>query len=213
MSRVSSEEQLHFLLNCVKHSNNGKVDFTAVAQDCGIISKGAAAKRYERMMKANGINPNGNGGSPGSQTPSAGPSPAKGTPATKVAKGTAKKRKAAGPNTPSKKGKLSQESDVENGAAPAVKGEGDNEDDFFSGGGMYKSANNPDPMLSQTAAEAANQDAAALFNEFCHPIDSEVETKAKKSRRTKRGPKKEVESDVEGGDVEVIFKEEPEVIG
>ncbi|KAK2805119.1 hypothetical protein FQN50_006364 [Emmonsiellopsis sp. PD_5] len=62
MSRVSAEEQFSFLISCVKHSNNGKVDFTEVAKDCNIVTKGAAAKRYERMMKANGINPN--GGSP-----------------------------------------------------------------------------------------------------------------------------------------------------
>ena len=30
-----------------------------VANDCGIVSKGAAAKRYERLMKANGIHPSG----------------------------------------------------------------------------------------------------------------------------------------------------------
>ncbi|KAK2751339.1 hypothetical protein FQN55_001074 [Onygenales sp. PD_40] len=62
MSRVSAEEQFSFLISCVKHSNNGKVDFTEVAKECNIVTKGAAAKRYERMMKANGINPN--GGSP-----------------------------------------------------------------------------------------------------------------------------------------------------
>ncbi|KAI1965892.1 hypothetical protein LOZ58_000792 [Ophidiomyces ophidiicola] len=61
MSRISSEEQLNFLLSCVKNSNNGKVNFDLVAKECEIVSKGAAAKRYERLMKANGINPNGGG--------------------------------------------------------------------------------------------------------------------------------------------------------
>ena len=64
MSRTSSDEQLNFLLKCVKHSNNGKVstctpplclgsslkqrlilaqvDFQSVAEECGIVSKGAA---------------------------------------------------------------------------------------------------------------------------------------------------------------------------
>ncbi|OJD27631.1 hypothetical protein ACJ73_00964 [Blastomyces percursus] len=53
-----SDEQLTFLLKCVKYSSNGKVDFDQVARECNIVTKGAAAKRYERLMKANGINPN-----------------------------------------------------------------------------------------------------------------------------------------------------------
>ncbi len=59
MSRASSEDQLNFLLSCVKHACNGKVspnivcppstraddgqvDFVEVAQECGVVSKGAA---------------------------------------------------------------------------------------------------------------------------------------------------------------------------
>lgn len=59
MSRASSEDQLNFLLSCVKHACNGKVfsnvsyplgtladdsqvDFIEVAQECGVVSKGAA---------------------------------------------------------------------------------------------------------------------------------------------------------------------------
>ncbi|EXJ93709.1 hypothetical protein A1O1_02102 [Capronia coronata CBS 617.96] len=59
MSRATSDDQLKFLLSCVRHSNNGKVDFVEVAKECGVVSKGAAAKRYERLMKANGIHPSG----------------------------------------------------------------------------------------------------------------------------------------------------------
>ncbi|ERF74007.1 hypothetical protein EPUS_03821 [Endocarpon pusillum Z07020] len=59
MSRASSEDQLNFLLSCVKHACNGKVDFVEVAQECGVVSKGAAAKRYERLLKGKGISPNG----------------------------------------------------------------------------------------------------------------------------------------------------------
>ncbi|KAL8827350.1 MAG: hypothetical protein Q9191_003242 [Dirinaria sp. TL-2023a] len=55
MPPASSESQFAFLISCIRYSNNGKVDFTEVARECGIVSKGAAAKRYERMMKANGI--------------------------------------------------------------------------------------------------------------------------------------------------------------
>ncbi|EXJ91504.1 hypothetical protein A1O3_00052 [Capronia epimyces CBS 606.96] len=59
MSRATSDDQLKFLLSCVRHSNNGRVDFVEVAKECGVVSKGAAAKRYERLLKANGIHPNG----------------------------------------------------------------------------------------------------------------------------------------------------------
>ncbi|KAJ9604637.1 hypothetical protein H2200_010751 [Cladophialophora chaetospira] len=55
MSRATSDDQLRFLLSCVKHSTNGRVDFVEVAKECGVVSKGAAAKRYERLLKANGI--------------------------------------------------------------------------------------------------------------------------------------------------------------
>ncbi|KAL3421287.1 hypothetical protein PVAG01_07732 [Phlyctema vagabunda] len=58
MSRASNEEQFKFLISCIRYSNNGKVDFGQVAQECNIISKGAAAKRYERMMKIHGIHDN-----------------------------------------------------------------------------------------------------------------------------------------------------------
>ncbi|KAK5096273.1 hypothetical protein LTR70_003088 [Exophiala xenobiotica] len=57
--RMNADDQFKFLLCCVKWSNNGKVDFTEVARECGVVSKAAAAKRYERMLKAHGIHPHG----------------------------------------------------------------------------------------------------------------------------------------------------------
>ncbi|KAA8643639.1 uncharacterized protein ATNIH1004_010408 [Aspergillus tanneri] len=59
MAPVTMEEQFQFLLSCIRFSNSGKIDFNQVAKECSIISKGAAAKRYERLMKAHGINPSG----------------------------------------------------------------------------------------------------------------------------------------------------------
>lgn len=53
----SADEQLKFLLSCIRYSVNGKIDFGEVANECTIVSKGAAAKRYERLMKAHGIQP------------------------------------------------------------------------------------------------------------------------------------------------------------
>ncbi|RDL33999.1 uncharacterized protein BP5553_08367 [Venustampulla echinocandica] len=55
MAPASNEEQFKFLISCIRYSNNGKVDFGEVAKECGIVTKGAAAKRYERMMRAHGI--------------------------------------------------------------------------------------------------------------------------------------------------------------
>ncbi|RFU33407.1 hypothetical protein B7463_g2930, partial [Scytalidium lignicola] len=59
MAPASNEEQFKFLISCIRYSNNGKVDFSEVAKECSIVSKGAAAKRYERLMKAHGISPSG----------------------------------------------------------------------------------------------------------------------------------------------------------
>ncbi|MCJ1427710.1 hypothetical protein MMC29_005615 [Sticta canariensis] len=55
MPPASVDEQFKFLISCIRYSNNGKVDFTEVANECNIVSKGAAAKRYERMMKQHGL--------------------------------------------------------------------------------------------------------------------------------------------------------------
>ncbi|KFZ25052.1 hypothetical protein V502_00465 [Pseudogymnoascus sp. VKM F-4520 (FW-2644)] len=62
--------------------NSSVVDFTEVAKECQVVSKGAAAKRYERMMRAHGIHPNGGPGrAPTARQPkterNAGPSPTK----------------------------------------------------------------------------------------------------------------------------------------
>ncbi|KAE8388303.1 hypothetical protein BDV23DRAFT_185523 [Aspergillus alliaceus] len=51
MSRITDNGQLDFLLSCIRHSNSGKVDFEEVAKECSIVTKGAAAKRYERLVK------------------------------------------------------------------------------------------------------------------------------------------------------------------
>ncbi|KAK7978151.1 hypothetical protein PG988_005641 [Apiospora saccharicola] len=55
MPPVDVEAQFRFLISCIKHSCNGKVDFEEVRKECDIKTKGAAAKRFERLMKAHGI--------------------------------------------------------------------------------------------------------------------------------------------------------------
>ncbi|KAI1139712.1 hypothetical protein F5Y05DRAFT_411898 [Hypoxylon sp. FL0543] len=59
MAPLDVDSQFKFLIACIKHSTAGKVDFNEVAKECEIISKGAAAKRYERLMKAHGISASG----------------------------------------------------------------------------------------------------------------------------------------------------------
>ncbi|KAG6029051.1 hypothetical protein E4U41_000502 [Claviceps citrina] len=49
-------DQVKFLVSCIGHSTNGRPDFAAVAEELGIVTKAAAQKRYERMLKANGVN-------------------------------------------------------------------------------------------------------------------------------------------------------------
>ncbi|KAI1210580.1 uncharacterized protein F4807DRAFT_466961 [Annulohypoxylon truncatum] len=55
MAPLDTDSQFKFLIACIKHSTAGKVDFNEVAKELSIITKGAAAKRYERLMKAHGI--------------------------------------------------------------------------------------------------------------------------------------------------------------
>ncbi|KAL1841416.1 hypothetical protein VTJ49DRAFT_7093 [Mycothermus thermophilus] len=57
MAPTDHEGQFKFLLACIKHSAAGKVNFEEVAKETGIVSKAAAAKRYERLLKAHGISP------------------------------------------------------------------------------------------------------------------------------------------------------------
>ncbi|KAL2126250.1 hypothetical protein VTI74DRAFT_1335 [Chaetomium olivicolor] len=55
MPGFDTDQQFKFLLCCIKHSAAGKVNFENVAKEMEIVSKAAAAKRYERLLKAHGI--------------------------------------------------------------------------------------------------------------------------------------------------------------
>ncbi|KAK3903355.1 hypothetical protein C8A05DRAFT_32895 [Staphylotrichum tortipilum] len=57
MPAIDTEAQFKFLLCCIKHSAAGKVNFDNVAAELEIVSKAAAAKRYERLLKAHNITP------------------------------------------------------------------------------------------------------------------------------------------------------------
>ncbi|KAI4116444.1 MAG: hypothetical protein LQ345_003139 [Seirophora villosa] len=55
---IPADQQIKFLVSCIRHSNNGKVDFAEVANECNIISGGAAAKRYQRILRAHNLGRN-----------------------------------------------------------------------------------------------------------------------------------------------------------
>ncbi|PLB41542.1 uncharacterized protein BDW47DRAFT_122584 [Aspergillus candidus] len=96
MSRISEQDATKFLLSCVRHSNNGKINFEEVATECGITSKGAAAKRYERLVKAHSSttnDENANASAGAAETPKKGRSPAKRKSGVSSAKGATKKAK------------------------------------------------------------------------------------------------------------------------
>ncbi|KAK3315169.1 hypothetical protein B0H66DRAFT_335795 [Apodospora peruviana] len=68
-AKTAENSQFVFLLTCVKFSAFGKVDFDCVAKELGIVSRQAAAKRYERLLKAHDIPmpPTGRPANPGSK--------------------------------------------------------------------------------------------------------------------------------------------------
>ncbi|KAI4264933.1 MAG: hypothetical protein L6R35_007265, partial [Caloplaca aegaea] len=39
---TSADEQVKFLMSCIRYSVSGKIDFEEVAKECSIVSKGAA---------------------------------------------------------------------------------------------------------------------------------------------------------------------------
>ncbi|ATY66470.1 hypothetical protein A9K55_000642 [Cordyceps militaris] len=51
-SKIDAKENVRFLVSCIGHSSNGKINFDLVAKECEIVSRGAAAKRYERLLKS-----------------------------------------------------------------------------------------------------------------------------------------------------------------
>ncbi|KAI3552489.1 hypothetical protein CSPX01_00238 [Colletotrichum filicis] len=87
---TDAEGQVTFLVHCIKHSSSGKIDFQAVATDCNIASKAAAAKRFERIIRPFGMKtsdlskagPIGSAASPGGSNASP-KTPGKATPKSK----------------------------------------------------------------------------------------------------------------------------------
>ncbi|KLJ06315.1 hypothetical protein EMPG_10299 [Blastomyces silverae] len=186
---ATSDEQLNFLLKCVKYSSNGKVDFDQVARECNIVSKGAAAKRYERLMKANGINPNG-GATAGTNAPSPQEpnfnrttpkksipkTPTKGNSTTGTKTPSTRKRKTTGQGNGTPKKIKSEklvgnddDTDQSTDSNAHVKKE-DSGDDIFeeSEKAMMRSGN--DPLLSEGSGVvegSLDREDRELYSQFC----------------------------------------------
>ncbi|RMJ04929.1 hypothetical protein BHE90_015799 [Fusarium euwallaceae] len=110
MSKQDPADQVKFLVSCIGHTSNGRPDFQAVAEELAIVSKAAAQKRYERMLKAHGISRPGAlaGGDSAPATPTKRKAKAEGA-------GSAKKKPARG------KAKKESDEDEEAEAKPKPK--------------------------------------------------------------------------------------------
>ncbi|KAF1733031.1 hypothetical protein CRV24_006927 [Beauveria bassiana] len=119
--RIEPQQNVRFLISCIRHSNGGKVhypnysqdyepfhnwmvDFDAVAKELDIVTRAAAAKRYERLLKSSKDSDKTTNTTAGAAAPSDGDEkPAK------PAKPATTKRKALTPpaskNSPTKKAK------------------------------------------------------------------------------------------------------------
>ncbi|KAJ4150816.1 hypothetical protein LMH87_011549 [Akanthomyces muscarius] len=91
-NKTDPKENVRFLVACINHSTNGKPNFDLVAKELDIVSKGAAGKRYERLLKSAGVTNSGKccGASPAALAAAA----ANDDDDEEPTKSTAKKRKA-----------------------------------------------------------------------------------------------------------------------
>ncbi|EFW22914.1 conserved hypothetical protein [Coccidioides posadasii str. Silveira] len=148
MSRTSGEEQLNFLLSCVKHSNNGKVNFEAVATECEIVTKGAATPTENTTPKKPRKTAASKAGTPKEKEP-------------KSANATPRKRrggKAATAASPTKKAKsaekIKEEDSGDEGEISETATSGDN-DGVKPKAGLRT---NNDPFLAPAADKGSDED-------------------------------------------------------
>ncbi|KAI0008455.1 hypothetical protein F4779DRAFT_618556 [Xylariaceae sp. FL0662B] len=158
MPPLDTESQFKFLIACIKHSSAGKVDFGEVARECEIVTKGAAAKRYERLMKAHGI-------APGSSAS-----------VKKESKDTKEPAKSRAPNKKRKLAAVDEDAgDIDEPVKSEVKGEVKNEDAITvkaelenSGvapapGTTPANAPTPQPGTATPSSSAQNDDDDEIF--------------------------------------------------
>ncbi|KAK4155220.1 hypothetical protein C8A00DRAFT_13726 [Chaetomidium leptoderma] len=129
MPPIDTEAQFKFLLCCIKHSAAGKVNFDKVADELEIVSKAAAAKRYERLLKAHNISPSTPRKSKANADAEDGDDQPK-TPASKKRKrATAAVKKQdddeAGPSVKKERTRVKKEESDEDDGGAIVKGEDD----------------------------------------------------------------------------------------
>ncbi|KAK1459434.1 hypothetical protein CMEL01_02433 [Colletotrichum melonis] len=119
---TDAEGQVTFLVHCIKHSSGGKIDFQAVATDCNIASKAAAAKRFERILKPHGMKTSdlSKAGPIGSVAPPGGSSASPKTPGKATPKSKGKRTPTETPTKETKRVKLANH--------PAVSSYNDEDD-------------------------------------------------------------------------------------
>ncbi|KAI0602192.1 hypothetical protein F4775DRAFT_602171 [Biscogniauxia sp. FL1348] len=142
MPPIDTESQFRFLISCIRNSSAGKVNFTEVANECDIVSKGAAAKRYERLMRAHGIQ---SGGAPGGAKKEPGDSKD-----TKELKDAKESRKGRGGTAATKKRKLAKveddAGDIDEPVKTEIKGEVKSEVKLEDAVTVKPERSNDDPM-------------------------------------------------------------------
>ncbi|EJT72012.1 hypothetical protein GGTG_11260 [Gaeumannomyces tritici R3-111a-1] len=129
--------QVQFLVTCIKHCTApGRVDFAAVAAELSIPSKAAAAKRYERLLKAHNAWPTGGlAASAGGDGPASTPA----TPKGKAKEGAAatprsrKRKNAADDDTEGKSTTKTARKKAGTGAKQGIPVTGDDLDDVLGG--------------------------------------------------------------------------------
>ncbi|POR34129.1 Uncharacterized protein TPAR_05647 [Tolypocladium paradoxum] len=138
MSKQDVSEQVRFLVSCIRNATSGKPDFAAVATELEIVSKAAAQKRYERLLKAHDIN----------GTKAAAPKPDEDGDVTPTPQSTPKKRKTPrkAATGPKKKAKA------------AVKGEASGEDEKAKAQLVKKEEKEDDSALSDPPASDGEVD-------------------------------------------------------
>ncbi|KAK4987478.1 hypothetical protein LTR50_004610 [Elasticomyces elasticus] len=115
---LSADDHTKFLISCIRNTENGKPKFAEVAKECDIVSAGAAAKRYERLLKANGISTKGAAAAKRTVT----------TP-TKVTKSTKKGTPKSTRKLKAKPAAIHDDDDDDDDKESVVKGEDENKGD------------------------------------------------------------------------------------
>ncbi|KAK0386489.1 hypothetical protein NLU13_6324 [Sarocladium strictum] len=128
MSKQDPEQQIRFLVTCIGHTANGRPNFQSVADELGIVSKAAAHKRYERLLKQYSITSKpafANNGAEEKSSPKSSPPKRKANGQTKARKPAAKKVKSE-PDSPDRsdtpvKAEAREEDDEQSAISDTVK--------------------------------------------------------------------------------------------